>query len=67
MCVCLFVCLFVVLQAEEESGGVDDVDGGGSVGPPVLATRKKWQFWKKNPNSSKSPKKFGWITGVLVR
>ena len=56
--------MFFVFQAEEVVVGIDG--GGGDGGGPPLATRKKWQFWKKNPNASKGPKKFGWIAGVLV-
>ena len=31
---------------------------------PAPAPHKKWQFWKSS--GEKKPKKFGWITGVLV-
>ena len=39
----------------------EEVDGDHSSAAP----HKWWQFWKQS--GEKKPKKFGWITGVLVR
>jgi len=48
-----------------DGGKVGGGDGGGAEegADPAPVAVKKWQFWKK---SSKGPKKFGWIKGVLV-